>query len=274
MQSGYYNVTGGMVTQFNRLDTIANNLANVNSAGFKEDKTIIGDFMKVYKQSRDELELKNQTIDGAKFYNRTMNRTPQVSEVYTDFSMGAIQKTDNPLDVSLTREGLFFAVKTPDGIKLTRDGSFSLDDTGKLITKQGYEVLPSDYMQTKQPMQFSVDQAYIEMDANGMFSANQPGTTTFNQVKQLMVVSPENMKMLKKEGDGLFSMDPAEIIKPNDETGALKQGYIEKSNVNPIVAMTSLIETNRLVTMYQKVMQTQMDDMNRDAITKIAAKAV
>ena len=61
MQTGYYSAAAGMVTQFNRLDVISNNLANVNTTGYKEDKVIIGDFMRLYKEARDELPLENQT---------------------------------------------------------------------------------------------------------------------------------------------------------------------------------------------------------------------
>jgi len=78
---------------------------------------------------------------------------------------------------------------------------------------------------------------------------------------------------LKKEGDGLYSIEDVARLKPVEESGAVLQGFVEKSNVNPVKMMTSLIETNRLVGMYQKAMETQMNDMNRDAIEKLAKKA-
>ena len=121
MQAGYYNAAAGMVTQFNRLETIANNLANVNTAGYKEDNLVTGDFMRLYKDARDNLPNASNTKDAAKFLNRTLDRAPQIVDSYTNQSVGNIQKTDNPLDFTLTKEGLFFAVQTPDGMRLTRD---------------------------------------------------------------------------------------------------------------------------------------------------------
>ena len=82
MQTGYYNAAAGMVTQFNRLDTISNNLANVNTIGYKEDNVVVGDFMRLYKEARDELPNQNQTTEGAEFINRTMTRAPQIVDSY------------------------------------------------------------------------------------------------------------------------------------------------------------------------------------------------
>ncbi len=120
----------------------ANNLANVNTTGFKEDNLVVGDFMRLYKEARDELPNQNHTFEAAQFYNRAMTKAPQIVDAYTDHSVGVMQKTNNTLDFALARENLFFVVKTPQGLRLTRDGSFTTDDEGRLITKQGYEVLP------------------------------------------------------------------------------------------------------------------------------------
>jgi len=273
MQTGYYSAAAGMVTQFNRLDTIANNLANVNTNGFKEDELIVGDFMRLYKEARDELPNANNSKDGAKFLNRTMTRTPQIVDSYTDYSVGNMQKTANSLDLALSQKGLFFAVKTPEGIRLTRDGAFTLNDEGKLVTKQGYEVLPSDYKQSKEGINFATTDNIIEVDKNGQISTNVPNTATFTQNKKLLVVQPENLKDLVKEGDNLYKVADISSFKNIDNSGAVRQGFVEKSNVNAVKMMTQLIETNRLVGMYQKVMDAQMNDMNRDAIEKIARKA-
>ncbi len=273
MQTGYYSAAAGMVTQFNRLDMIANNLANVNTAAFKQDNVIVGDFMRLYKEARDELPHENNTREGAAFINRTMARVPQIVDKYTDFSVGSLQKTSNSLDVALSREGLFFAVKTPEGIRLTRDGSFSLNDEGTLVNKQGYEVLPSDYFNSKQSIGFSNVDSVISIDKNGQISTNIPGGVKLTLNKKLMVLQPENIKLLKKEGDNLYKFDDINALKPVEESGAIAQGFVEKSNVNAVKMMTQLIETNRLVGMYQKAMDTQMNDMNRDAIEKIARKA-
>lgn len=272
MQTGYYSSAAGMVTQFNRLDTIANNLANVNTAGFKQDNVVIGDFMRIYKEARDELALENNSKDAAQFLNRTMTRAPQIVDSYTDHSVGNMQKTSNSLDFALSREGLFFAVKTPDGVKLTRDGSFTTNDEGTLVTKQGYEVLSNDYFSSGNAIKFDVTDAAIEVDKNGQIYTNIPGGVQLTQNSKFFVAQPENISALKKEGDNLYAMENISTLKSLNSSGAILQGFTEKSNVNAVHMMTQMIETNRLVGMYQKAMDTQMNDMNRDAIEKIARK--
>jgi len=173
----------------------------------------------------------------------------------------------------ISKEGLFFAVKTPEGVRLTRDGAFTMNDEGKLVTKQGYEVLPSDYEKSKEGISFATTDSIIKVDKNGQILTNIPNTATFTQNKKLLIVQPENLKDLVKEGDNLYKLADISSLKSIEQSGAVKQGFIEKSNVNAVKMMTQLIETNRLVGMYQKAMDTQMNDMNRDAIEKLAKKA-
>lgn len=270
MQTGYYSSAAGMVTQMNRLDTIANNLANVNTTGFKEDKLVVGDFMRLYQEARDELPNENHTQEAASFINRTMSRVPQVVDAYIDQSIGTMQKTDNALDFALSEEGLFFAVKTPQGVRLTRDGSFSTNEEGKLVTKQGYEVLPSDYFKSGNIIKINQEDSVIEVDKNGKMYANLPNSATFGEKTKLFIARPDNIDMLKKEGDGLYTYEDMLSLSNVEESGAVLQGFVEKSNVNAVSMMTQMIESNRLVQMYQKVMDSQMNDMNKDAIEKLA----
>ena len=267
MQTGYYSAAAGMVTQFNRLDTISNNLANVNTVGYKEDDVVIGDFMRIYKESRDELDNQNNTKEAAKFLNRTLTKSPQIVDSYTNYSLGNFQKTDNTLDVALSQEDLFFAVKTPQGVRLTRNGSFTTDDEGRLVTKEGYIVLPSDYKNSAQSaIRIDTTDANINIDKNGKIYTN-------NEVAELFIAKPDNMKLLQKEGSNLYKYEDLENLESVDSSGAIKQGFIEKSNVNAVSMMTQMIETNRLVGMYQSAMDTQMNEMNKDAIDKLASKA-
>lgn len=272
MQSGYYSAAAGMVTQFNRLDMIANNLANVNTVGFKEDNVVVGDFMRLFKEARDELPNANQTKEAAQFLNRTMTKAPQIVDEYTDHSLGVIQNTNNPLDFALSREGLFFLVETPEGVRLTRDGSFVKDDEGNLVTKSGYKVLPDDYFASKNSITFNDQDSIVEVDKNGQMYTNIPNQVKLTIGAKLFIVQPDNISLLKKEGDNLFRYDGVEDFQSIEESGAVLQGSLEKSNVNAVKMMTQMIETNRLVGMYQKAMQSQMDDMNNDAINKIAKK--
>ena len=272
MQTGYYNAAAGMVAQFNRLDNIANNLANINTAGFKEDNLIIGDFMRIFKEARDKLPHENNSEAGAQFFNRALTRAPQIVEQYTNFSLGSMQKTNNQTDFALSREGLFFAVKTPQGIRLTRDGSFTTNDEGTLVTKQGYEVLPSSYFASGGNISFNTEEVTITSDKNGQMYTNLPNSVRMGISSKMLIVQPENINLLQKEGDNLFIYNGSSQLQSIEESGAVMQGFIEKSNVNAVRMMTQMIETNRLVGMYQKVMNAQMDDMNNDLINKIARK--
>lgn len=273
MQTGYYSAAAGMVAQFNRLDNISNNLANVNTAGFKEDNLVMGDFMRVFKEARDVLPNDNHSKAGAQFLNRALTKAPQVVDQYTNHSVGSMQKTNNQMDFALSKEGLFFAVKTPQGIRLTRDGSFTTNDEGILVTKQGYEVLPSNYLSAGGNIKFTAQETIIKADKNGQIHTNLPNSVKMNISSKMLIVQPENINLLKKEGNNLFKYDDSSELINIEESGALAQGFIEKSNVNAVKMMTQMIETNRLVGMYQKAMSAQMDDMNNDAINKLARKA-
>ncbi len=266
MQTGYYAATAGMVTQFNRLNIIANNLANLNTNGYKQDNLITGDFMRIYKNSRDNLPDTNNTKKALEFYNRTLTKVPQIVGSYTNEQVGAIEQTGNKFDFALSKRGLFFLVKTPSGLQLTRDGSFTLNSKGNLVTKNGFDVLDSN----KQPVHFSLQNSVIKADSNGRFSVNVPGSSTFVATQGLFIAAPDDLKKLQKAGDNLYSYNSINTIKSNNASDSVKEGFIEKSNVNAIKMMVKLIQANRMVGMYQKVMIAQMNDLNADAIDKLA----
>ena len=275
MQNGFYAVTGGMVTQFNRLDQISQNLANVRTNGYKGNDVVIGDFMKIYQERRDILPLENQTREGAKFLNRSVNRIPRITERYTDFTMGAVAHTGNPFDLALGEKNLFFAVDTPSGIRLTRDGSFKLNENGELVTRDGFKVLSQHYFQNRQAITVPVDAINVNIGKSGRIEyMDKTAMDTPVYLDDLMVVRVDNLQDLEAEGDNYFRM-PGKTLENEmnvvTDTNQVYQYAIEKSNVNPIREMTALIETNRLVEMYQKAMTAQMDDMNNDAITKLAS---
>ncbi|RUM46073.1 MAG: flagellar biosynthesis protein FlgG [Hydrogenimonas sp.] len=271
MQNGYYSVTGAMVTQFNRLDRISNNLANLNTPGFKEQKEVVGDFMKIFQEKRDELPLKNHTKASAQFLNRTLNRVPRIVEEYTDFQLGAMTQTGNPLDLALGEENLFFTVQTPSGLRLTRNGAFQRNDQGVLVTKDGFPVLSKN----QQPIQIPPEAVNITINPTGRIEYREADNMAEPvYLDDLMVVRMDNPQDLQAEGGTYLNDRDGQLatkIKVVDQTRQVHQFMLEKSNVNPIHEMTALIETNRLVEMYQKAMNTQMDDMNSDAINKIAS---
>lgn len=271
MQNGFYSAAGGMATQFNRLFVVSNNLANVNTNGFKRDDVVIGDYKRLHEQQREELPLQNNTKDAAKFLNRSLNETPHIVQEYTNYSIGGLQKTGNDLDFALTGPNTFFAVETPSGVRYTRDGSFRMNADGRLETKEGYPVLPSNYFASKGTIAIPQD-AEVTGDKNGGLHYKLPGQQQNQEADEtLLIVRFDNLQKLQKEGSNLFSTNEEPIVGP--QQGVMIQGFVEKSNINPVNEMVALIETNRLVGMYQKAMDSQMNDMNNEAINKLAARA-
>ncbi len=277
MQGGFYSSVGGMVTQINRLDVIANNIANANTTGFKRDDVVIGDFMRLYEQHKEFLPIEDQTKDAAKFYNRSLNRVPQIVEEFTDRSAGGVVQTENTFDFALSRENAYFMIETPEGIRFSRDGSFVLNEEERLVNKEGYAVLPREYIESPQYIDF-VDGFQVEVDSDGNIYNRSLTNEELDEALlggNIAVVSFENPKFLQKVGDNLYKypeerMNEMEVL---ERSGAVRQGFLEKSNINVVYEMTGLIETNRLVEAYSKVLKTHMDDLNTEAITRLAARA-
>lgn len=274
MLNGFYSATGGMIAQFNRLDTISNNLANANTNGYKRNDVVIGDFLRLYQEFKHELPLQNHTREASKFLNRTLNRVPAVVEEYSDMSVGNFAQTDNPLDLALKNKNAFFAIQTPSGVKYTRDGAFTLDNNGVIVNKQGFPLLSRE----------GIDEGgTISVDSNNIVEVNPNGDIFVRNIANesvgiaepigaVAIVSFVNPKFLKKIGDNLYEIPPERINERVNlvDDNAVASGFIEKSNINPVVEMTALITTNRLVDIYSKVMKTYQDDLAPEAINKLA----
>lgn len=278
MQNGFYSATGGMVTQFNRLDVISNNLANTNTNAFKRDDVVVGDFLRLYQEAKHELPLENHTREASKFLNRTLNRVPIVVEEYTDMSIGGFSKTENPLDLALSNKNAFFAIQTPSGIRYTRDGSFSLNDDGILVTKQGFPVLSSEGIDESGFISVNISSNNVEISKDGSIYVRELDNANIGNpepIGTIAVVNFVNPKYLQKVGNNLYELPQDRINERQNinNSNVLISGFIEKSNINPVNEMTALISTNRLVDMYSKVMKTHQDDLNNEAITKLAQKA-
>nr|MBP3725508.1 flagellar hook-basal body protein [Campylobacter sp.] len=266
MQNGYYQTTGAMVTQFNRLDVITNNLANLNTAGYKRQDVVIADFERIFKETRDILPLRNHTRDAAKFVNRTIDRVPNINDVYTDFGAGGMKMTNNSLDIALTKDNSFLLVDTPQGVMLTKNGALSLDEDGFLVTKDGYRILSSDYATQ------DANQRGIQIPQNVQLTIDQDGNVYADeaQISRLFVAGVKELKDLQRQGDNLFRLENLDDMRDLPNSSSIAQGYIQISNVNAVREMVNLIETNRLVGTYQKVMATHMNELNQEAISKLA----
>jgi len=272
MQNGYYTTTGAMVTQFNRLDVISNNLANVNTTAFKRDDVVIGDFKRIFQETQEEMPIKNHTKEAAKYLNASIDRVPQVSEQYIEFKQGGLKATGNSLDFALKREDAFFMVDTPDGVRLTQNGSFVINDQGTLTTKEGYPVLPSTYFQNKQYIQVEANSTFTVDKTGNIYSANLAEGFSEGEIPlgRIFIAQSDDIKSLTKEGSSLYKFKDIEDIKDLQNADVVAQGFLETSNINPVSEMVGLIEAHRMVEMYQKVMTSHMNDLNNDAINKLA----
>lgn len=264
MQSGYYDVTGGMVTQFNRLDVISNNLANLNTTAYKRDDVVVSDFKRIFQNTQDSMPIDNNTKEAAKFVNSSIDGVPRITEQYTNFKQGSLKNTGNSLDFALKSKDTFFMVKTPRGVRLTQDGSFVLNSDGILTTKEGYPVLPRNYFKNSQYIKIPQDSPLVSDKSGNLYSGG-------NSIAQFYVATTDNLKNLKKDGDGLYKFTNINDIEPSSKQDVIAQGFLETSNINPVREMVDLIETNRLVEMYQRVMSSHMNDLNSDAINKLAS---
>ncbi len=272
MQNGYYTTTGAMVTQFNRLDVISNNLANLNTTAFKRDDVVIGDFKRIFQEYQEEMPIKNHTKEAAKYLNASIDRVPQVSEQYIEFKQGGLKSTGNSLDFALKREDAFFMVDTPDGIRLTQNGSFVIDNEGTLTTKEGYPVLSSTFFQNGKYIKVEPNSTFTVDKTGNIYSANLAEGFAQGEIPlgKLFIAQSDDIKSLTKEGTSLYKYKNIEDIRDLKNADVVAQGFLETSNINPVREMVGLIEAHRMVEMYQKVMTSHMNDLNNEAINKLA----
>ena len=225
------------------LDVIANNMANVSTNGFKS------------RASRFENHLMPKASADA--FGRPDRRLDFVVDVGTalDTSAGAIEVTRNPLHVAIKGDA-FFAVQTPAGERYTRNGAFTLDARGQLVTGDGYTVLGDDG-----PITFDQAETDISIAPDGTIESAQSNHGNVRMVRFA------DLRALKNEGGNTFSSTLAP--EPARDTSRLETGALERSNVRPVQEMTRLIEVNRA---YASVaaMVGRMDELKRSAVTRLA----
>ncbi|MBQ0039685.1 MAG: flagellar basal-body rod protein FlgF [Treponema sp.] len=250
MIRGWYIGASGMNAQQNRLDTISNNLANVDTTGFKKEIPVSKEF--------SELLLRRTQADGIYKTNfgscdvapviGSIGLGVETNELYTDFQQGSFKNTDTKTDMALSGEG-FFVVETPSGERYTRNGNFHLGKEGILLTKEGYPVLGENG-----PIHVEDDKFYVNQD--GMIYNKEDNAP----VDRIKVVRFENERYLKKQGSSLWNTNDIAgkaHIAEGDERPRFLQGYTETSNVNVVNEMVQMIEVNRAYEANQKTVQTQ-----------------
>lgn len=264
MIRGWYTGASGMNAQQNRLNTISNNLANVDTAGFKRDITVSKSFPELLLRRTNydgvyEIPNGSGSADVAPVIGK-IGLGVETNENYTDFEQGSFKYTNTQTDTALSGKG-FYAVQTPYGERYTRNGDFFIGKEGILETKEGYPVLGEKGF------------IYVEDDK---FTVNQDGVLysqeTSEEIDRFKVVRFDNERYLKKMGSSLYIdteiSGPAHIAE-GDERPQFLQGYSETSNVNVVNEMVQMIEVNRAYEANQKTI-TSEDSMMSTLWSKVA----
>lgn len=253
MVRGLYTAATGMMVQSKKMDIISNDLANVNTTGYKKDETIISSFPDILTSKIGGQDVTGQNVKPI----GNMSLGARVDEVYTSFTQGSLIKTDGVVDIAVQGDG-FLSIGTPAGVAYTRDGQFSINGEGFIVTKEGYSVLG-------QEGPISVGEEYL--NAGGSIKIDEKGNLIVNgeAMDTLALVDFADKRTLTKMGDNLYTS----ITAPTEFGGSIIQGFIEASNVNPVTAMVDMITVSRAYEANQKMIQTQ-DTLLGKAVNEIA----
>ena len=232
------------------LDVIANNIANINTAGFKADGSIFEEYVSPTASA-------DNFLSGDRRVSFVQDRA-----TWVDMSQGPVERTNNPLDVAINGKG-YLVVQTPRGERYTRNGGLQISNTGELVTSEGYQVLGESGPITFQPKDRS-----ITISEDGTISAREGSNTTDSQRGQLRIVSFDQPGLLQKDGSSTFTA-PANAAPQADKVSRVAQGAIEKSNVRSVIEMSRMIEVTRSYTQVANMLA-QAADVRRNAIEKLA----
>lgn len=234
MNQGTYPLAASMINQVNRLDQISNNLANVNTNGFKQEGTTETSFNYYLQRAQEEGFVPTKI-------NTVTNNIPKMDAKFVSSEMGPIQATGNNLDFALTQADHFFKIQNETGdIVYTRDGAFKILDNF-LVDSRGNNVLNAD---------------------------NEPIVVEEGFEQQIGVIQIP-FSNVEKIGNNNFKVkDETNFAIFGNNDGLIQQGAIEKSNVNSVTAMVELIDAQRRFEQSQKAIKT-IDELNGKLIDKI-----
>jgi flagellar basal-body rod protein FlgF len=239
------------VTLERQLDVVANNIANVNTAGYKADRSLFEEYL----------------TSGAHEDN-FVGRDRRVSYVqdratFRDFAQGPSEQTKNPLDIAIDGGG-FLAVQTPAGERYTRDGNLQMNNLGQLVTASGNPVLG-----TSGPIVFQPTDHDINISPDGTVTVLEGISRTDSIRGKLRLVSFADAQSLLKQGGNLFAAGGGAGAPQADLKSTVQQGFVEKSNVNAVAEMSRMMEVMRTYTHISTLMQ-QQNDLQKTAIEKLA----
>ncbi len=258
MNHGIYTITSGALATEKRFQIVANNLANVNTIGFKK-QTIA--FASMLPLDKTESEVKKNYPEEIR--KGVFNTFPFTDITKTDFSEGYIKETGNKLDFAISGKG-FFMVKDGNGnIKFTRNGNFKINKDGFLVNSNGEQVLDEKYNSIK----LNIGTAkYIYVDEKGNIFVDN------NLIGKMAIMDFDDYSVLQRAGYTDFIINPK--IKPRpmprpSKDYELQQGYLEGSNVNVVRQMVTLIEVQRHYQADQKVITTIDNQLDAKAVNDV-----
>lgn len=246
-------IISAYMVQEKRMEFLANNLANVSTSGFKGDSPIFKPTVAegvAGQANPTNLAAGNpEAILPVSYLNRLQNTSTVFSGAKTDYSQGELVRTGNKLDLALRGKG-FFAVTTPKGTMYTRNGHFTINEEGTMVTSDGFTVLGS-----RGPIKIEKENVVVKEDGGIVVDGNP--------VDDLMIVDLPSPDAVKKVGGNLFAPTGAPLPRKNAEGAEVIQGFLEGSNVNVVRDMTMLIEISRAYESYQKVVQSLNEVLSR-----------
>ena len=249
MNQGLWVAKTGLDAQQTRMAVVSNNLANVNTTGFKQDRAVFEDLLyQNYRQAGANTSQDTILPSG-------MNLGTGVRIVATEkiFTQGSVLQTGNTYDVAINGRGFFEILRPSGDSAYTRDGTFRVNDQGELVTSAGFLVQPGitvpDAVET------------VTIAADGTVTAKQAGQSSPTQIGSLQIIDFINPAGLQPIGDNLYletaaSGSPQPGTPTQNGLGALNQGALESSNVNVVAELVNMIETQRAYEMNSKAIST------------------
>jgi flagellar basal-body rod protein FlgF len=233
-----------------QLDAIANNIANVNTAGFKADNTLFEEYLNT-PAHEDNFVGSDRRVSFV-----------QDRGTYRDFAQGAMSETKNPLDVAINGSA-FLAVQTPAGERYTRDGSLHIDNQGQLVTAAGNPVLG-----TGGPIVFQPTDHDVNITPDGIITVVEGSGRTDSIRGTLRLVSFTDAQKMLKEGYNLYSAGDGGAPQA-DTKSRVQQGFVEQSNVNAVGEMSRMVEVSRAYSAIATLLQ-QQAELQKNAIQQLA----
>ena len=257
-----YSAASGALVQEARLEVLSNNLANINTIGYKEDRSVFSNYMPgdQNRNTGTDPDLVDPEDPLTLFPYLDINSQVKFEGTKTSFEQGPLRQTENTLDFAIFGNG-FFCVEDGDGnLKYSRKGNFSINEDGALITQGGLTVLG------KNGGEITLTGKNISVDEDGNISSDG------NQINTIKIIDFDKPYSLIKEAGTLFAPANETVKEIDAEDYQLRQGFTELSNVDPIKVMTEMIEVHRAFESYQRIMKT-MDETVSGSLNEIGRPA-